>query len=209
MQKSKKEPALRYRLRGFLDLISSPLYQIQIGNGMPMTMARPANRVFPPPIPRASYICDPNNGKANPKRLRRKPINNRKEVAAKLRRTHFRNTFVADVMLAAYVKESTRYRVMGRLGTGSAVGTSIDNSSSSLQAGHQAKAKNSGTNYGHDPMDLSMSRPPIPTAESMSNCQPLGKGWRTYRRPTGMNKDPMIKAGIRISGFPTPLFFAR
>ena len=28
---------------------------------------------------------------------------------------HFRNTFVADVTLAAYVNESMRYRVMGRL----------------------------------------------------------------------------------------------
>ena len=60
-----------HRLRGFLDLISSPLYQIQIGNGMPMTIARPANKEFPGPIPRAWYIWVPNNGKTKPKKLGR------------------------------------------------------------------------------------------------------------------------------------------
>ena len=161
---------LRYRLRGFLDLISSPLYQIQTGNGMPMTMARPANRVFPPPTPRASYICTPNNGKTNPKRLRRKPINNGEDTVMGLKRTHFRNTFVADVTLAAYVNESIRYKVMGRLGIGLATDTSINSWSSSSQTSHKAEAENSSTDDGHNPMDLSMSRPSIPTARTVRNC---------------------------------------
>jgi hypothetical protein len=46
-------------------------------------------------------------------------------VARELKGTHFRNTFVADVTLAAYVNESMRYRVMGRLEIGSAIGTPI------------------------------------------------------------------------------------
>jgi hypothetical protein len=48
-------------------------------------------------------------------------------VAGELWGTYFRNTFVADVTLAAYVNESMRYRVMGRLNTGSATGISIGN----------------------------------------------------------------------------------
>jgi hypothetical protein len=45
-----------------------------MGNGIPMKMARPANKVFPHPIPRASYICAPNSGKAKPNRLRGKSL---------------------------------------------------------------------------------------------------------------------------------------
>ena len=87
--------------------------------------------------------------------------------------THFRNTFVADVALAAYVNESMRYRVMGRLGIGSAIGTLASDLSSSSQAGHKAKAINSSTNDGHDPMNPSISRPSIPTVKFVSDCHPL------------------------------------
>lgn len=84
-------------------------------------------------------------------------------------RAYFLNTVVADVALAAYVNESTRYRVMGRLGVGSAVSTLIDSSSSSLQTGHQAKAIDPGADDGHDPMKFSSSRPPIPTVKVVNN----------------------------------------
>ena len=88
-------------------------------------------------------------------------------------RTHFRNTFVADVALAANVNESMRYRVMERLGAGSAIGTLVKDMSSSSQTSHEAKAKNPSTNYGHDPMDLSISRPSVPALKFVSDCQPL------------------------------------
>ena len=172
-----------------------------------MTMARPANSEFPLPELRTSALRT--MGRRTQKYYNKKSINNSKGAAAALRRTHFRNEFVADMALAAYVNESTRYRTMGRLGMGSTVGTSIGNLSSSSQACHKAKAENSSTNDGHDPVDLSLSRPSIPTAEFVGNCQPSGQILGTYKRPMGVNNDPMIKAGIRISGFPTPLLFAR
>ena len=89
-----------------------------------------------------------------------------------LKRTHFRNTVAADVTLAAYVNASMRYRVMGRLRIGLAIGT-ISNRSPSLQAGHKAEAEDPSTNDGHDPMDLGISGPSIPTVKPVRNCQTL------------------------------------
>lgn len=87
--------------------------------------------------------------------------------------TNFRNTVAADVTLAANVNASTRYRTMGRLNVGSVVGASRE-SKSSLQASHEAKTEYRSTNYGHDPMNSSGSRPPVPTAEFVSSQTPSG-----------------------------------
>jgi len=127
-------------------------------------------------------------------------------VAEETGRTHFRNTFVADVTLAAYVNESMRYRVMGRLKGESTRQHFNRLVSPSLQACHKTEAIYSSTNDGHDPVDLGLSGPSIPSAKVVNNFRKTKSMWWAYRRPTGMNKDPMIKAGIRISGFPTPLF---
>jgi len=91
-----------------------------------------------------------------------------------LRRTHFRNTFVADVTLAAYVNESMRYNVMGRLGIGSANGTSISSLGPSSQASHKAETEYSSTNDGHNPVDLGVRRPSIPAVRIVRNCQKYG-----------------------------------
>jgi hypothetical protein len=85
--------------------------------------------------------------------------------------THFRNTFVADVTLAAYVNASTRYKVMGRLNVGSAVSPQISSSRQSLQAGHKAKAVYPSANDGHDPVDLSSSGPSVPAVKIVNASQ--------------------------------------
>jgi len=82
----------------------------------------------------------------------------------------------ADVTLAAYVNESMRYRVIGRLRIGSAIGTPPGTCPSS-QAGHKAEADDSGANDGHNPMDPSLGRPPVPTASVVSNCQISKSSW--------------------------------
>lgn len=51
-----------------LILIPSPLYQIQIGNGIPITIANPASRELPPPYPMRTYMSCPKRGNANPRR---------------------------------------------------------------------------------------------------------------------------------------------
>ena len=79
----------------------------------------------------------------------------------------------ADVTLAAYVKASIRYRVMGRLGSRSGVYTSISSSNLSLQAGHETKTEYRGADYGHYPVDLSIRRPSIPTIRLVSNRRRL------------------------------------
>lgn len=75
--------------------IFSPLNQIHIGNGIPMTIASPASSELPPPYPSLAYICSPNSGKAKPRRDR--------------------NTDAADKALAAYVNASMRYSWIGKL----------------------------------------------------------------------------------------------
>ena len=88
-------------------------------------------------------------------------------------RTDFRNTVVADMTLAAYVKASIRYRVMGRLGSGSEVYTFINSLNLSSQAGHETKTVYPGTDYGHYPVNLSVRRPSIPTIRLVSNRRRL------------------------------------
>jgi hypothetical protein len=73
-----------------LFLISSPLYQIHIGNGMPMTIARPASSELPPPYPSLAYISWPKRGKMNPRRDW--------------------NIAAPETALAVKAKASTRYR---------------------------------------------------------------------------------------------------
>ena len=85
--------------------------------------------------------------------------------------TYFRNTVEADETLAAYVNESTRYKMIGRLTTGSVDGTQTDRPSSFVQAGHKAKAEYPSANDGHDPMKLCGRRPSVPTVKVMNNCR--------------------------------------
>jgi len=73
-----------------LFLISPPLYQIHIGNGMPMTMARAASSELPLPYPSLTYISWPKSGNMNPRRDW--------------------NMAAPEIALAAKAKASTRYR---------------------------------------------------------------------------------------------------
>ena len=103
-----------------------------------------------------------------------------------LGRAYFLNTVVADVALAAYVNESTRYRVMGRLKIGSAVNTPIDSSSLPLQTRHEAKAIDPGADDGHDPMEFGSRRPSIPTAKVVNDCQaPMHEAGRRTKGQRG------------------------
>ena len=72
--------------------------------------------------------------------------------------------------------------MIGRLAVGSVVGTQLNGSGWSVQAGHKAKAKYSSTNDRHDPMDLRSRRPSVPTAKVVNNCQTSGNGGRTGDR---------------------------
>lgn len=73
---------------------------------------------------------------------------------------------------------------------------------------YRTKTEDTGTNDGHDPVKLSISRPSIPTEPKNGERQNVEfSGQETaYKRPTGTKIDPMNSAGIRISGVPTPPF---
>ena len=60
--------------------------------------------------------------------------------------------------------------MMGRLVVGSVI-TPTDSPSSSVQAGHKAKSEYSGTDDGHDPMDLCRRRPSVPSVKVVRTCQ--------------------------------------
>ena len=86
-------------------------------------------------------------------------------------KTHFRNTVVADVTLAAYVKASIRYRVIGRLGGRSGIYASISSLNLCSQAGHETETKYPGADYGHYPVDLSIRGPSVPAIRLVSDRQ--------------------------------------
>ena len=69
------------------------------------------------------------------------------------------------------------------------------------------KTEDTTANNGHDPMNSSGSRPPIPAASKIVSGHRWNVHyWPTYSRPIGTKSDPSNSAGMRISGLPTPPF---
>lgn len=155
-------------------------------------MAKPARSVLLPPYPSLLFICTPNNGKANPKRLRK--------------------TDAAERALAAYANTSTRYSCIGRkmdrspkLLLGKRENAPWSGSErNNVGLIHYAR-KNPGTYNWHDPVNFSLCGPTIP-AEVVSSCQ-----HRNGDRVKGLTANPLARRTNRRSelGFASQVYLCR